>query len=281
MTLEAIFAQEFTVSGNSWQISCEVSDHVINITFFIDPKFYPFQLPLVLCASPDNSATSDAALSLALATHAQQNLIGQIMVFELVQWLKSQKISQLVDQILQDMSPKQEKTEKNPKHSKGKVENIDILSELEQDLSNWKPPEPRKFSENSKADPTLLNPLLTSQYNTHRKAFLSSHTLPVLSHQKNLLKLIHDNRIVIVTGETGSGKSTQIPQIILDDFISKEKGAECHMICTQPRRLSAVSLATRVATERGDKIGMTFLICQILTVHQETLLDIKSVWKLV
>lgn len=53
------------------------------------------------------------------------------------------------------------------------------------------------------------------------------------------------------------GKTTQIPQFILDRYLKEGKGGECFIICTQPRRISAISVAERVSAERIDKIGET------------------------
>ena len=50
------------------------------------------------------------------------------------------------------------------------------------------------------------------------------------------------------------GKTTQVCQFILDDFISSGQGAYCNIICTQPRRISAVSVADRVACERVEEV---------------------------
>ena len=51
------------------------------------------------------------------------------------------------------------------------------------------------------------------------------------------------------------GKTTQIPQFILDSHLKEGHGGECFVICTQPRRISAMSVAERVSAERIDKIG--------------------------
>lgn len=64
---------------------------------------------------------------------------------------------------------------------------------------------------------------------------------------------MHEHQVILVCGETGSGKTTQIPQYIIDDCWSR--GEPCRVVCTQPRRLSAVSTAERVAAERGEAVG--------------------------
>ena len=51
------------------------------------------------------------------------------------------------------------------------------------------------------------------------------------------------------------GKTTQIPQFILDSHLKGGLGEECFIICTQPRRISAMSVAERVSSERVEKIG--------------------------
>lgn len=79
--------------------------------------------------------------------------------------------------------------------------------------------------------------------------------LPVSAHSDDILKALDDNDVVVCRAATGSGKTTQLPQIILDAYIQEGRGAECNVICTQPRRLAAISVAERVAYERGQSIG--------------------------
>lgn len=64
-------------------------------------------------------------------------------------------------------------------------------------------------------------------------------------------------KVLVVSGETGCGKTTQLPQFILEEEISSLRGANCNIICTQPRRISAISVAGRISSERGEKLGET------------------------
>ncbi|XP_044030649.1 3'-5' RNA helicase YTHDC2 isoform X2 [Siniperca chuatsi] len=80
-------------------------------------------------------------------------------------------------------------------------------------------------------------------------------SLPVHERQEEIIQLIRENRVVLVVGETGSGKTTQIPQFLLDEC--SRNGEPCRIFCTQPRRLAAIAVAERVAAERGESVGQT------------------------
>jgi HrpA-like RNA helicase len=75
------------------------------------------------------------------------------------------------------------------------------------------------------------------------------------SFAQPVVDLIENNTYSIVVAETGSGKSTQIPQLILDAAIDNSVGADCQVLCVQPRRIAAKSLAHRVAAERLEEVG--------------------------
>ncbi|KAK8192493.1 hypothetical protein M8818_007661 [Zalaria obscura] len=76
--------------------------------------------------------------------------------------------------------------------------------------------------------------------------------LPMNGYRKPVLEMISRSIYSIVVGATGSGKTTQVPQILLDDAINRNEGSQCNIICTQPRRIAATSVAQRVAVERGE-----------------------------
>ena len=83
--------------------------------------------------------------------------------------------------------------------------------------------------------------------------------LPAWRKQDLIVDLINSNDVVLITGETGSGKSTQVVQFLLDDLVKKSDFSKTKIICTQPRRISAIGLAERVADERcvncGEEVG--------------------------
>ncbi|XP_068930489.1 ATP-dependent RNA helicase A isoform X2 [Petaurus breviceps papuanus] len=79
--------------------------------------------------------------------------------------------------------------------------------------------------------------------------------LPVKKFENEILRAIHRNSVVIIRGATGCGKTTQVPQYILDECIQNNRAAECNIVVTQPRRISAVSVAERVSYERGEEPG--------------------------
>lgn len=82
-----------------------------------------------------------------------------------------------------------------------------------------------------------------------------------------LTYVLFDEQVVVVSGETGCGKTTQLPQYILESEIDAARGATCSIICTQPRRISAIAVSERVAAERGEKIGESVSYCLLVELY--------------
>ncbi|XP_066033746.1 putative ATP-dependent RNA helicase DHX57 isoform X2 [Chamaea fasciata] len=81
--------------------------------------------------------------------------------------------------------------------------------------------------------------------------------LPAWQERENILGLLESHQVLVVSGMTGCGKTTQIPQFILDASLQGSPSRVANIICTQPRRISAISVAERVAKERTERIGLT------------------------
>ena len=87
----------------------------------------------------------------------------------------------------------------------------------------------------------------------------SRRRLPAAKQASEVVETVKQNQVTLVLGETGCGKTTQVPQFILDDFVKNGQGGNCTIVCTQPRRLAATGVAQRVADEQdvalGDLVG--------------------------
>ena len=77
--------------------------------------------------------------------------------------------------------------------------------------------------------------------------------LPIMKIKEKIVSTVNGNQIVIISGPTGCGKSTQVPQFILDQHAMERKNV--NIVVTQPRKLAASSLARRVCEERGWELG--------------------------
>ncbi len=80
-----------------------------------------------------------------------------------------------------------------------------------------------------------------------------NESLPITERKDEIIRTIRDNQVVVLAGETGSGKTTQIPKFCL----AAGRGIEGKIGCTQPRRIAALSVAERIAQELGEKPGKT------------------------
>jgi len=114
-------------------------------------------------------------------------------------------------------------------------------------------PKPKKLASfTSSKDKTPFSAIAsyytsTTQASTHKKMASQRSKLPIYGERSKIITSISENSTVIISSATGSGKSTQVPQFIFED--SCTRGEECMIVCTQPRRISAISLSERVGEE--------------------------------
>lgn len=87
----------------------------------------------------------------------------------------------------------------------------------------------------------------------YQKMRQARDALPIAPFRQQILDTLNSTQVLVFSGETGCGKSTQLPAFILEDQLSK--GRPCKIFVTEPRRISAISLAQRVSVELGEGPG--------------------------
>lgn len=115
--------------------------------------------------------------------------------------------------------------------------------------------------ERQRQDERLARTFLDKRKNEfYEKSLKDRRNLPAWNKMAEILEAVKNFQVVVICGETGCGKSTQVPQFLLDEWLlnySMDQSKTCEIVCTQPRRLSAIGVAERVADERIEKIGGT------------------------
>ncbi|KYO33303.1 putative ATP-dependent RNA helicase DHX30 isoform C [Alligator mississippiensis] len=106
----------------------------------------------------------------------------------------------------------------------------------------------------SEAEEVRMSQNLLALWKRRGASWQDSHPLPVDPHKDTILSAIEQNPVVVIAGDTGCGKTTRIPQLLLEHYIMEGRGARCNMVITQPRRISAISVAQRVAQELGPNM---------------------------
>lgn len=114
--------------------------------------------------------------------------------------------------------------------------------------------------DNKRVQSKTTNPWTGEAYSSkYHKILQGRLKLPVYQFKQKLLDVVANNQIVVVEGETGSGKTTQIPQFLVEAGYADQGNTV--IACTQPRRVAATSIAARVADEMdvplGSEVGYT------------------------
>lgn len=134
-----------------------------------------------------------------------------------------------------------------PSHNQlGRVDKFDKRNVSEQEVMKENLNLIRKFQE--------------KKNNTYYQKMLSSRqSLPAWAMKDEIVATINANQVVVISGDTGCGKSTQVPQFILDNWMVQSAGSKkpgrVDIIVTQPRRIAAVGVAERISDERNERIG--------------------------
>lgn len=107
--------------------------------------------------------------------------------------------------------------------------------------------------ESKQVENAEMNPYENKLYSPEYYRILETRKkLPVYEYKEEIINIVRENNVCIIEGNTGSGKTTQIPQFLLESGILSPK--QC-MICSQPRRVAAINVATRVSQEMDCILG--------------------------
>lgn len=151
----------------------------------------------------------------------------------------------------------QAQRERDMDTQKGFSSNARILDPMSGNQSTaWSADESKDRNNKMKEMPEWLKHVTAGGKATYgRRTNLSMveqrESLPIFALKKNLMEAMIDNQILVVVGETGSGKTTQMTQYAIEAGL----GRRGKIGCTQPRRVAAMSVAKRVAEEYGCKLG--------------------------
>ncbi|KAF0687011.1 Aste57867_21231 [Aphanomyces stellatus] len=129
----------------------------------------------------------------------------------------------------------------------------DVVAPVALPVSTISAPSPKK-------DEAFAKLMQSKRY----RAFLPTRAaLPIAAHKNKIIESTHGNSVVLVSGETGSGKSTQVPHYLLEDMLVRGQDGNGLIMCTQPRRLAAIGVAERVSEEMGEVVGTGYVGYQI------------------
>ncbi|XP_041352034.1 putative ATP-dependent RNA helicase DHX57 [Gigantopelta aegis] len=148
------------------------------------------------------------------------------------------------------------------------IEALVRMTEKESEVTTEEEVQPQKFRRKDIVRPPLpeaqlrkMNRVLKQEYqrkrnvSSYKKMQVQRQSLPAWDMQDLLVDAISNQQVMVISGMTGCGKTTQVPQFLLDFYLTTKDGDMCNIVCTQPRRISAISVAERVAEERACKLG--------------------------
>jgi ATP-dependent RNA helicase DHX57 len=246
-TLQSIYGDRYkAISQSRCSIELEISGQV-HVLEFDKSRRYPNTPPIIMITSRSLPSYIKLSIYHKARVFVAETLLGQPMLFNLVDWLESE-----IPHILANPGKLKEITHNADQSREVPVSNIlrkrrDALEHMERRV-NWK----AKISESIE----LHKMWKRKQTDAAQISMLAARRkLPAWNVREELVTVVSQNQVTIVSGATGSGKSTQSPQFILDDLIQRDLGATVNIICTQPRRVSALGLADRVSDERCSIIG--------------------------
>ncbi|KAH8600025.1 P-loop containing nucleoside triphosphate hydrolase protein [Bisporella sp. PMI_857] len=245
-SVHAVFGDRYTrPSGNVCRVVMNAPNRGRNapvdspVIQFRRTAEYPQKVPIISIHASLPSYIRLSMVKQAL-NHASDNLIGEQMLFFLIDWMEHnfysiiERPGRLRDvsaaaSIVSEVQPARRKRQNISRHPKP---------------ISWTPnPRSKDDWTRRQADPKLQTKIQARR------------NLPAWDMRETIIDVVNSHQVSIISGETGSGKSTQSAQFILDDLYQRSLGDSTKIICTQPRRISALGLADRVSEERCSPVG--------------------------
>ncbi|VEU23440.1 DEKNAAC104750 [Brettanomyces naardenensis] len=226
------------------------ADHLLALRAYRSPN-YPCDICGLQVVVKDPSYRLPKYINMSILIQmlnyiTQSGFIGMPYIYACVEWLESN-----ISRVLADPGPLYSKPVNK--------QNGESMSRTHSEASfNRKSIHPRSGTREKRSASIIEG--MRDAYRVRQKSrkfkesVVRRTSLPAWKKMDELVKVIQSNTACLVTGETGSGKSTQIVQFILDKLCSGDDFAT-NIICTQPRRISAIGLAERVSSERVGKCG--------------------------
>lgn len=246
-TLSSIFGERFMV------IERQVFQVQVNVTELQSPfslsirrsRIYPQEPPIVSIISPGLPAYIRLSIIRQLIQYATANLSGEPMIFNVVDWLEN-NIPRIVHNPgrLRDVSDAA--SSRSERHIFRSTNHLVAQRRPTRTHANIQSPQNLDIFNSWHAKQATLQ---------QQKMLAVRQTLPAWRLQEAIVNAVNEHQVTIISGETGSGKSTQCVQFVLDDMIKRHLGAAANIVCTQPRRISALGLADRVSDERCSRVG--------------------------
>ena len=252
-TLEAIFGDRYQSSlAEVIQITLNLphSRNPFTVHFRKPSDSYPAKVPVVSILSESLPAYIRLSIIRQVVAHANAALLGEPMVFNIVDWLETE-IPRIIER-------------------PGKLRDVSSVASTVCE-SRTQVSKRRAFRDRRLIRPIDWHPgsrdsiEIFARWESRQrlprqqKMLAARQSLPAWTLRDQIVDAVNKHQITIISGETGSGKSTQSVQFILDDMIQRKLGGAANIICTQPRRISALGLADRVSEERclavGDEVG--------------------------
>lgn len=251
--IASIYDEKYSSAGpGQCQIRLEIADGT-STKFLLNARkpvgTYPNVLPIISIEAKIPAYIRLSIIRQAL-NHAKEDFLGEQMIFNIVDWLEHE-IPRIISNPgrLTDVSS-----------AISAADTGAHAEEVKQKERRQRRPKPVNLRPGSAVSLRMLEQWQAKQTSQEQQRMLRAReNLPAWKLQQVIVDAVNKHQVVIISGETGSGKSTQSVQFVLDDMIRRQLGEAANIVCTQPRRISALGLADRVADERctsvGDEVG--------------------------